>query len=394
MVGAPAATSACTGFAAPADVPVACASAAAPEVVPVASELEAAPGDVPPASELTTASAGMGSADVPAETPKPGTAEGAPMANGLLRLGRCRALARVILLLLALWFVVAAQEFSEAHGGGYPGGVTIGEIFLVATLFLLVGNIAAGVLYGRVAGRWRARHGERLDLEHATSDELDARERDATLAAGAFGGPLFGALAVWLLGSLCACDRLGLMKPDAPALVPGIDKRLILLVFVAIAALALPCAAQLGLWLAEAVKAACGWTKAAAERRVDLILDDYARWRRENPEEARRLDERLAAQEEAKARELEERRAEREREAAAARRRLQIRAAHRRNPALCPNCGSGNVMVLGDKVRPSVVGAIAGSSLGFIGSVAGAALLGKRRRELMCRDCGTRWVLR
>lgn len=55
---------------------------------------------------------------------------------------------------------------------------------------------------------------------------------------------------------------------------------------------------------------------------------------------------------------------------------------------------SADVILLGDDFKPSVFGALIGSSEGLLGAATGATLLSKRRRELMCRDCGARWMLK
>ena len=68
---------------------------------------------------------------------------------------------------------------------------------------------------------------------------------------------------------------------------------------------------------------------------------------------------------------------------------------NKRNPSICPNCGSNDTFVLGENVRPSALGALAGSSqAGFLGAAAGAAMLGKRRPVMMCRRCGRRWEVK
>lgn len=71
---------------------------------------------------------------------------------------------------------------------------------------------------------------------------------------------------------------------------------------------------------------------------------------------------------------------------------------NKRNPAICPKCGSSNTEYLGKKGGVSTGRMVAGAAIGAavgggVGELAGAAVgatTGKKK-EMLCRDCGHRW---
>ncbi|WP_448983853.1 hypothetical protein [Olsenella uli] len=70
------------------------------------------------------------------------------------------------------------------------------------------------------------------------------------------------------------------------------------------------------------------------------------------------------------------------------------RQANKRNPTICPQCGSHDTMVLGSGKKVALGRAIVGDLVaGPIGAGVGA-MTGKRNRvEMVCRSCGRRWYI-
>lgn len=291
-----------------------------------------------------------------------------------------------------------AQDYSANHAGIFPLGMSIGELILLAAAMLILGTTLITYLFAGAEHKARTRYDMlRPDSPAASLDELDKlRETSKT------SGPVIGVTVICLLASLSACDRLNLTGSNAVTLVLFFGAALatwVLCVFLAGA-------------IGDLTSKRAGWTKEAEERYFQLQKESWDARVRARPEEfARRRDaaERAASRKrEDNERALQsdaERKAQaerfyaasegvRRRAAAESARESSAKRAHKKNPALCPKCGSADIVVLGENVKPSLVGAAIGSSYGVFGAAAGATLLGKRRRELMCRKCGTRWLLK
>lgn len=306
----------------------------------------------------------------------------------------CRRLARALLVVLVLALMNDWQIYSYAHEGLYPFGASVGEVTLVFIAMLVLGNALITYVSARAEHGTRARHDmPRPDSETSTYDELKG-----LIPFSKFTGPVLGMAAVWFFASMCSCDRLGATRENTG----------ILLAIIPVSAVAFVLLELIAAWISEATQRAYGWSEESKSRFQALEKEAREAWEREHPEEvARALAEEARKLEEAerKKREEAEKKAQAERFYAASagvRRRAAMQAsreaaakrAHKKNPALCPKCGSADVVVLEGDFKPSLIGAALGSSHGFLGAAAGAALLGNQHTELMCRRCGARWRLK
>lgn len=71
----------------------------------------------------------------------------------------------------------------------------------------------------------------------------------------------------------------------------------------------------------------------------------------------------------------------------------EARRMNRKNPTICPKCGSSNTAFLGKKGGVSVGRAIVGGAVfGVAGAAVGAAT--GKKKEMICRDCGHRWTFK
>jgi hypothetical protein len=89
--------------------------------------------------------------------------------------------------------------------------------------------------------------------------------------------------------------------------------------------------------------------------------------------------------------------AQRDAEAARALAELQNspRQQNKRNPSICPKCGSSDTVVLGSTNRPSVGRAIVGGAIaGRTGAAIGGLTGKKMRTQFLCRSCGHRWTVK
>lgn len=77
------------------------------------------------------------------------------------------------------------------------------------------------------------------------------------------------------------------------------------------------------------------------------------------------------------------------------------RQLNKKNPAICPKCGSSNTEYLGKKggvdgsrmVAGAAIGAAVGGGVGELAGAAVGATTGKNK-EMLCRDCGHRWTFK
>lgn len=315
---------------------------------------------------------------------------------GTIRL--CRRLARALLVALVLAFMNNWQVYSYAHEGRYPFGASIGEVTLIYIVALVLGNALITYVSARAEHGTRVRHGmPRPDSETSTYEELKG-----LIPFSKFTGPMLGVIAIWFFASMSACDRLDATREHTGLLLVLVPLSFLVLVILEFGAA----------WIGEATQRAYGWNEESKSRYQALEKEARKTWEREHPEEAARMlaeEARKLEEAERKMREEAERKAQAERFYAASagvRRRAAMQAsreaateraikrAHKKNPALCPKCGSADVVVINSGFKPSLIGAAIGSSEGFLGAVTGAALLGRHRSELMCRRCGARWKLR
>lgn len=74
---------------------------------------------------------------------------------------------------------------------------------------------------------------------------------------------------------------------------------------------------------------------------------------------------------------------------------------NKKNPTICPKCGSSNTEYLGKKggvsggrmVAGAAIGAAVGGGIGELAGAAVGATTGKKK-EMLCRNCGYRWVFK
>lgn len=320
--------------------------------------------------------------------------------HGVTRLGR---LARLALLVLANAVFFLGFEYGKAHEGVYPYDISVGELLLVSVgVYVLGSQLVTFVTPKLVRLRLRTLGVPPLDLARASYDELEyIHDKTFDLSSS----QLIGMGALWLLFSLCSCDRLVVQEgkiPGTNALGMTQPAGALLLLLIVLGGIVL--AFLLYCEFDDAVKRAYGWSFDADQRFSKLQSERRARWVIAHPEKARRAREAYECRLEEEERRKQERAAEKARGKQERQRRLEemreegrrraaIERARKKNPALCPGCGGANVVVLGTDVKPSLMGAAIGSAGGFKGAIAGSLLLSKKRRELMCRDCGTRWFI-
>lgn len=67
---------------------------------------------------------------------------------------------------------------------------------------------------------------------------------------------------------------------------------------------------------------------------------------------------------------------------------------HKKNPTVCPKCGSHDSMVLGSNRKLALGRAVVGDAIaGAPGAIMGATTGKRVHTQMICRSCGTRWTI-